>query len=195
MFFKNKIIFMSILFVGCQDLPSQKKIERNNVNKSLTNFNTTSKKNEFGLKDTTGFLLNCQSWNSGTSMGYLQGVEANKDSLGPFCFYECYDCDKTFEIIFIHKGKKGPDFGNLVWNEFENSCNNNYINFNCFAFVYSMRNPDKQRNVHAMNIDFPVNVVAYQRVTGDNWRFVKKGIFKSFKEFSSFQFKTIYQFK
>jgi hypothetical protein len=55
-----------------------------------------------------------------------------------------------------------------------------------------MRDPDKQKNVHAMNIDFPVTVKAYERTTGDNWKFLKKVRVKTFHELSLLKFKTIY---
>src|SRR4051812_2853826 len=63
----------------------------------------TAKRSIEKIQDTTGFLSNCQKWTSGASEGYLQGIEASKDSLGAFCFYECYDCKEKFEIIFVHR--------------------------------------------------------------------------------------------
>lgn len=126
-----------ILLISCQSsTSSQRDADKNHD--SVTSVTTSASLNK-NLKGTAGFLSNCQKWSNGISEGYLQGVEASKDSLGDFCFYECYDCKETFEIIFIHKTKRGSDTDNSMWNEFENSCSNQYANFNCFAFVYPMR--------------------------------------------------------
>lgn len=181
-----------IACISCNDSVSLTSSKTDQSNVDSVSSVTFPEKREVTVKDTTGFLSNCQNWNSGTSMGYLQGVKSDKDSLGAFSFYECYDCDNTFQIIFIHKNKRGVDNDNSVWDEFERSCSNKYENFNCFAFVYPMRDPDKQKDVHEMNIDFPVTVKAYERITDDNWRFVKKIEAKTFKELSSFQFLIIY---
>jgi len=179
-----------LCLVSCQSsTSSQKGADKNHD--SVTSVTTPKSLNE-NLKDTTGFLSDCQKWSSGAYEGYLQGVEASKDSLGDFCFYECYDCKETFQIILVHKTQRGNDTDNSVWNEFENSCGNQYANFNCFAFVYPMRDPDKQKDVHAMNVDFPVTVRAYERTNGDSWRFLKKVRAKNFHALSLLQFKTIY---
>ena len=190
---KNKVY--SILLFICLSCQNSTLTKKKNVSNSFSSDTLSQKVTDFDemyVKDTTGFLSNCQNRISGSSMGYLQEVPSRKDSLGAFCFYECYDCKETFEIVFIHKNKQGPDTDNSVWDEFEKSCHNNFSNFNCFAFVYPMRDPDKQKDIHAMNIDFPVMIKAYERITNDNWKFVKEIKAKKFKEFSLFQFKTIY---
>ena len=183
----NCIRALIIIFLtSCQGSPSVKTIN------SKSNDNAVAKNSNENLQDTTGFLFNCQKWSTGISEGYLQGIEASKDSLGNFCFYQCYDCKETFEIIFVHKTKRGADTDDSMWNEFKDGCGNQYPDFNCFAFVYPMRDPDKQKDVHAMNVDFPVTVRVYERTIGDNWNFLKKVRAKNFHELSLLQFKTIY---
>jgi hypothetical protein len=55
-----------------------------------------------------------------------------------------------------------------------------------------MRDPDKQKDVHAMNVDFPVTVRSYERTKGDNWKLLKKARAKTFNELSQLQYRTIY---
>jgi hypothetical protein len=179
-----------LTLLSCQNSTSTKGL--NSADSSVIDSSKNYKANEPNSSDTTGFLSNCQNWTHGVFQGYLQGLDVEKDSLGTFCFYDCYDCKESFEIIFIHKTKKGPDTDNSIWKEFENSCKNSYANFNCFVFVYPMRDPDKQKDVHAMNIDFPVGVKVYERIAGDNWNFVRAVETKSFKELSLLKFRTIY---
>ena len=194
--FNNRIHILSLLIlISCNNLTSENKASSNKDSNNLGNL-AVSEENGMNSKDTAGFFSNCQKW-TGSSMGFLQEVEASKDSLGPFCFYECYDCKETFEIIFVYKDvkKRGQANHDFIWNEYEKGCVNIFSNFECFAFVYPMRDPDKQKDVHAMNIDFPITVRVYERNTGDNWKFLKKIKVKTFKELSLLQFKTIYRLK
>src|SRR5262245_33053249 len=122
-----------LLIASCQDSSSndKDKIDSSNLKKQTYRPLTTT--------DTTGFLSGCQKWVGGIYQGYLQGVDVAKDSLGPFGFYENYDSSRSFSIIFIHKNQKPIDPNSFIWKDFENGCNNNYQYFNCFAFVYPMR--------------------------------------------------------
>jgi len=184
-------ILLLICFIGCQSPNS----DRKNIEK---NDDVTNIKSEEMLKtvsDTSGFLKDCNNWEGGLFMGYLQGVESGKDSLGPFCYYECYDCKKTFEIIFVYKDftqRQNVDHDSLFY-YFKAGCNDKFKNFQCFAFVYPFKNPDKQKNVHDMNIDFPVSVKIYERITDDEWKFVRLDRVKNFKEFSKLQFNSVYK--
>jgi len=191
-FFMKFYYFPFFILLGCQNSALDKKESRNDSFqiKAVAKENVENKK--MSMNDTAGFFSNCQHWTYGLFMGNLQGVNASKDSLGAFCFYECYDCKETFRIIFIHKSKSANNTNKAVWSEFENGCNEKYPNFNCFAFVYPMRDPDKQKDVHAMNIDFPVIVKTYERMADDNWRFIKQVKAETFKELALLQFRTIY---
>lgn len=143
--------------------------------------------------DTTGFLSNCKSFRM--HQGALQGTNADKDSINYLCFSECYDCPETYKIIFVRKG--GVEYRKSVgykpiWEEFLKSCSNNFSDFDCFAFVLPMRDPEKQEDIHAMNIDFPVTVRAYKRISLDNWQQVKVLKVNTFEEYAALQFATIY---
>jgi|ERR1700694_263941 len=179
-----------ILLISCQSSTSQQK-EAGGMHESIASIRRSEKSNG-SWRDTTGFLSNCQKWIYGSFTGYLQGLEASKDSLGEFGFYECYDCKESFRIIFVQKTKPGADADSVIRKRFENGCSDQYANFNCFVFVYPMRDPDKQEDVHAMNIDFPVTVKVYERIAGDHWKFLKKVRAKKFRELSILEFKTIY---
>jgi hypothetical protein len=141
--------------------------------------------------DTSGFISGCQSWTSEFT-GYLQEVEARKDSTGPFCFYECFDCKETYRLIFVHKTDKKGVSDDAIWNEFNNSCADKFKNFECFAFVYPMKNPDKQKDVHASTIKFPNVVKVYERILDDNWKFLKMQSVESFRELTRLQFNIIH---
>lgn len=169
------------------------------IDKSGEN-NSNSPAHENALKsnvstDTTGFLGNCKKLLKHRSVGYLQGTTISKDSTGLFGFFDSYDSPLTYEIIFVAKGgikSRSLDSISSVDEKLDKGCDNNFSDFDCYAFVYPMRDPEKQDDMHAMNIDFPVNVKAYIKVEGDNWRLVKQIKTNSFKEFSKFQFDVIY---
>lgn len=180
-----------IVIISCKNSTSSQNESSTDSNTSNTIFD---KEDITNLKDTIGFFSNCKKWTNGSSMGYLQGVEASKDSLGSFCFYECYDCKETFRIIFVYNdiNKRGGVNHDFVWTEFKNGCTNNFLKFQCYAFVYPMRDPDKQSDVHAMNIDFPIEVRVYERTSDDIWKFIKKVKTKNFNDYALLQFKSIY---
>ena len=145
--------------------------------------------------DTTGFLNDCKKLVKHRSVGYLQGTNISKDSTGLFGFFDCYDNPHTYEIILVDKGGiKSRNLDNIssIDEKLDQGCDNDFSEFDCYAFVYSMRDPEKQDDMHAMNIAFPVVVKAYSRIEGDNWRLVKYLKANSFKEFSKFQFDVIY---
>lgn len=147
--------------------------------------------------DTSGFLSDCSKWIDGSYSGYLQGVNSGQDSLGPFCFYESYGGKETFELVFAYKGiaeRKDMD-GDSLWNRFKNGCKDKYPDFQCFAFVYPMRDPDKQDDMHALNFDLPLRIRAYKRVNADSWQFLKTAKVKTFEAFGAFRFNAIYGLK
>ncbi len=148
--------------------------------------------------DTTHFLNNCSELMTNTEVGALMGINRNNDSTGYLCFAECYDCKEAYQIIFVHKGgvsaRKRLGYEEIS-KEFHNGCKNNFESFDCFAFVNPMRDPDKQKDEHAMNIDFPVIVKIYKRTIGDNWKFIERSKAKTFEEYQMVLFKTIYGIK
>jgi hypothetical protein len=169
-----------VCFMSCQSSTPQKKSD--------------IKKTDAEGVDTVGFFHNCSDLISHSSLGSLQGVKANSDSIKNLYFADCFDCKETFQIIFVHKDsekRQDKEYDSLS-SEFHGGCSVNFKNFNCFAFIYPMRDPDKQKNVHAMNMSFPLIVKVYERISDDNWKFVKRSIVKTFEEFSELRFKTIY---
>lgn len=128
-------------------------------------------------------------------VGALQIANTTNDSANYLCFAACYDCPESYEIIFIYTGgieiRKTVGYDSLS-KRFEDGCNNNFSAFDCFAFVLPMRDPEKQEDIHAMNIYFPVIVKVYKRVKIDSWRYIKTVKANNFKEYVTLQFKTIY---
>lgn len=110
-------------------------------------------------------------------------------------FAACYECPQTYKIIFIYKTgiteRSTMDY-TIIRKALRMGCENNFIDFNCVAFVAPMRDPEKQEDMHDLNMDFPLTVKAYRRVEADNWKEVGVKTVKSFEEYANFQFKTIY---
>ena len=128
-------------------------------------------------------------------VGALQVANAINDSSSNLCFAGCYSCKETYEIIFAYKG--GIEIRNSMGYDsldkiFEKGCYNNFLEFNCFAFVCPMRDPEKQDDIHEMNIDFPVIVRVYRRIENDNWQYIKTKKVKTFEDYTALQFNTIY---
>ena len=182
----NYIIFL--LFISCNNSTSSGNgISANTANAAV----------KINLPDTSGFLSDCQKIEKNISSGYLQGVEIEKDSLGLFGFYECFDCKETYEIVFVHK-----DFNirkqlenDSVWRALQAGCRDYFKDFESFAFVYRMRDPDKQIHMHELNMDFPLVVRIYERIADDKWKFIMTAIVKTFSEFGFLQFKSIYHLR
>lgn len=187
----NIYCIVIIVIVSCNNSGSVKKTSLDSKDDTAITYVKGIKE----LIDTTDFFSNCDELIHHSTLGSLQGVEASKDFLQRLYFGDCFDyCKETFQIIFAHKDiNKRTDGGyNSITKEFENGCSNYFKNFECFAFVCPMRDPDKQKDIHALNIDFPVVMRIYERVSGDNWSFIKKVVAKTFEEYALIRFKTIH---
>jgi len=145
--------------------------------------------------DTTGFLSNCKELMKNQYIGGLQGTTASRDSTGLFGFVDCYTSPETYEIIFVPKGgieKRTLHYITQIEKNFDNGCNNNFSGFDCYAFVAPMRDPEKQEDMHAMNMDFPLTVRAYERVGMDKWKLISVLKANTFAVYSNFEFQVIY---
>jgi len=188
---KNLIYLLGLIWItSCGTSTNENGSKSENKKKDSVTFEENSKI----TFDTTGFLKNCDELISHSSLGNLQGVEAGKDSIMNFYFGECFTCNETYQIIFVHKefNKRLDEAYNVLSSEFKNGCTNDFKNFNCFAFVYPMRDPDKQKDPHAINFDFPMFIRAYERIDNDNWRFIKSRQVKNYQEYALFKFNSIY---
>ncbi|SEN39219.1 hypothetical protein SAMN04488505_11041 [Chitinophaga rupis] len=146
--------------------------------------------------DTTGFLSNCSPFMKSAYVGVLQGTNASRDSIFNLCFAPCYDCPETYEIIFVYKGgvreRKLMDY-KIMEDIFRKGCGNHFSEFDCFAFVVPIRDPEKQDDMHALNMDFPLEVKVYSRIEGDKWRKVIARRVNSFEEYGDLQLNVIYK--
>lgn len=160
--------------------------------------------------DTSGFLSNKSQCVMEITQGAMQGTQHSDDSTNYMIFSDFYDCNKTYEIIFLYKnislrvkmGYSDSLFDSINENDLRkyvsvdaNSKNNLLNNFNCFAFIYPQRNPEGQEDVDAMNIDFPITIKAYKRKDKDTWQYQGSKRVATFEEFSEFRFKIIYGLK
>ncbi len=192
--------YVMLCLLSCESSPRNVRLHQtistDSNTLSVTKLDTNNK--VINSTDTIHFLNNCSELMTNTEVGALMGINKDNDSTGYLCFAECYDCKEVYQIIFVHKGgvsvRKKLGYEEIS-KEFHNGCNNNFESFDCFAFVNPMRDPDKQKDEHAMNIDFPVIVKIYKRTTGDNWKFIERSKTKTFEEYQMVLFKTIYEIK
>jgi len=145
--------------------------------------------------DTSHFLKDCNTMKRQYYVGAIQDTLADRDSAGYIVFFPCYTCKETYEVIFAYKGGKnarkvlGYDG---VEKEYLEGCKDGFKKFESFAFVLPMRNPEKQKDLHAMNIDFPVKVKVYGQIERDNWRYIVQREFKTFNDYAAFQLAVVY---
>ena len=186
-------VLISCLFISCKSQNFDKR------SPGLENVRDSNKRTKIINKtvstvDTTGFFKNCEQLMNGSSIGALQGTNHSDDSTSNLCFLDNYE-NKSFEIILLLKGgigkRKTVDPSKIV-KLFNGGCRNMFTNFDCYAFVLPMRDPQTQIDLNEMNIDFPVTVKSYRRITSDNWQFLREFKAKTFRDLSDFQFATIY---
>lgn len=189
--------FIIVLFIlSCTSSPSSK-IDNTKLRNSQKDSNLSKgiSLSHIATNDTTGFLSNCKLLMTRSYEGALQVESAINDSVSYLCFAACYSCKKSYEIIFVYKGeieiRKSMGYDSLG-KIFEKGCYNNFSKFNCFAFMLPMLDPEKQEDIHAMNIDFPVIVRVYKRIENDNWQYIKTKKVKTFEDYTALQFNTIY---
>ena len=133
----------------------------------------------------------------------LQGTDHSNDSTGLMGFADFYDCPNTYQVIFLYKGKTTKqlhipnDSLEKYFKPLDNLFNHtqkigDFEDFVCYAFIYPQRDPEKQDDIHAMNIDFPVIAKSYKKIGITTWQY--KGQIKAatFEELSEFKFRTIY---
>jgi hypothetical protein len=150
------------------------------------------------IYDTTNFFNDCLKLMNNSYIGSLTGIVRGKDSINFLCFADCYDCKRSYEIVFVRKGGvlKRKSLGiDKISDDFYKGCNNDFVNFDCVAFVNPMRNPDMQKDPHAMNIDFPVTMNIYVRLENNTWQFIKSITVRTFEEYQTERFKAIYNIK
>jgi hypothetical protein len=145
--------------------------------------------------DTFHFLKDCNIMKHQYYVGAIQDTLADRDSAGYIVFFPCYTCKETYEVVFAYKGGKNARkvLGyNGVEKEYLEGCKDGFKKFENFAFVLPMRNPEKQKDLHAMNIDFPVKVKVYGQIERDNWRYIVQREFKTFNDYAAFQLAVVY---
>ncbi|HVV53985.1 MAG TPA: hypothetical protein VHC47_01600 [Mucilaginibacter sp.] len=150
--------------------------------------------NKIGF-DTVRFFQDCKMMRKKHYIGGIQGTNAGRDSTGFIAFFPCYACHDTYEILFVHKGglKQRKTLGyDGIEKDFLSGCNDSFSKFDCFAFVVPMRDPEKQSDMHALNMDFPTTVKVYERINGNKWEFIKEQHVKTFQEYGRLQLNVIY---
>jgi hypothetical protein len=182
---KTLKLFLTIFFIGlltcCQSISSKK-------NKKTAN-------QQSKIKDGVSFLGDCEKVILSTYIGTLQGTKHSNDSTGLLCFFPCYEGPNTYESILMPRcGVDGRALLGLsgLEKELHSACSNNFSSFDCFVFVLPLQDPEKQDDIHALNMNFPVSVKIYSRGTNGIWHYIKTARANSFQEYSNLQFNTIY---
>lgn len=145
--------------------------------------------------DSVTFFSNCSKLMSRSWQGALQASNHERDSIHYLCFAACYDCAKTFEIVFLYgnsvseRKKLGYDG---IWKIFQNGCSSFFSGFDCYAFVVRMKDPETLEDIHETNMAFPLSVEIYKRVQNDSWRFIKIDTVKDLESYQELRFKSIY---
>jgi hypothetical protein len=192
----TKYIVLGICFicVSCH-YASTKNESKKAYSKSTDDTFITESRN---MVDSVTFLDNCNNFMKGSWQGALQGTNANEDSISYLCFAACYDCKETYEVIFVHKGgveARKIIGGKKIWEEFQESCNNKFKNFDCFVFVIHVKDPEKQDDIHLTRYSFPSKVKAFKRVDLDKWMYIGTKVINNFQDYGNFRFKIIYGIK
>lgn len=133
------------------------------------------------------FLPDCKKMASegmSTGTGFLQGVFSRADSLPAMAFFECYDCPKTYQVIFVNEDSLSRNGNQESEDQFFNGCKNEFKGFKCFAFQYPMVDPDKQDDVHALNMKFPLRIKSYVRIVSDSWQILNDTVVQSFPSYA-----------
>jgi hypothetical protein len=189
-----QLLIASILLLSCNGSKNRNRQLTNTPDSNNSNL-SFKKKNTSHFEDSIHFFTNCSELLSNSSIGAFQEPTLNTDSANFICFADCYSCKKQYEVIFLLKGdinnRKQIGYDSLSA-EFMKGCDNNFAKFDCFAFVNPSRDPDTQKDPHAINLDFPLITIIYHRITDDNWKLIGKVKVASFKEYQLLQFKIIY---
>jgi len=160
------------------------------------------KQKEYSV-DSINFFDSCSSVVTYSSWIGLQGTDASLDSTTYLCLADNYNAKKTYELIGRYKStiESQKAIGrDSLFHIFNNACSNSFADFECYAFVFPMTEPepgectDKNGEPIAcsIGINFPVNIKAYYRVHDNDWISVGNKIANRFEELSSFEFKTVY---
>lgn len=183
------IMLLSILFYCCQSGRSGKlQNESSDVNSGL---HLTQNK---GV-DSVRFLNNCKSLMERSWQGALQVENHHQDSTNFLCFAACYDCVNTFEIVFLFgsnvETRRQMGYSS-IWSIFQDGCGTSFKDFQAYAFVAPMIDPESLEDIHKPNMSFPCDVKAYRRVINDNWRLVDAKTVKDLNSYNEYRFEIIY---
>ena len=119
---------------------------------------------------------------------WFQGV-GKSDSSGPYTASEFFSDTLSFELVYYPRNgdKTAVDASTVA-----KAAANNYTDLICFVFVYPMQDPDKMKDEHADNVNYPVQVKAYVR-KGDHWELKSLGVAQDLTALSRFKIRCIYQ--
>jgi len=163
------------------------------------------KENQKKYFDSIDFFKDCDKLIEFSSFQGLQGTDKSRDLTGYLCIADCYDCKETYELIFKYKAglekiKSIEIEEDVIFNIFKSGCSNQFSDFDCYAFVYPMRQPEPgecaDKNGKPINcdsgVDYPVKVKAYYREAGNHWIFLEEKKIKDFEALSLFFYHATY---
>jgi hypothetical protein len=186
------LLYVSIILGSCNLRSKDGKAQRDDT---LIKENNDVNKENKNIVNTFNFLNDCNKLKKRSWEGSLQGTNKSKDSISYLCFSACYDCQETYELIFVLRGgvERRKHLGyDSIWSTFKNVCNNKFKDFECFVFVIPMKDPEKQDNIHETIYTFPSKIKVYKQVDSDNWRLLCDTLVGDFNAYANLRFKTIY---
>gem|GEM_PF-3558446 len=141
------------------------------------------------------FSLDCDSAKGSSSIGSLQLLPKSiKDSADLLGFGACYECSKTYDLLFVYKGglrKRMEMEVNDFFDIFDKSCAKNYADFDVYIFQLNMKDgtdmdPDEDPYI------FPTTVKVYKRNPDKSWEFKRQKLVRNFVEYNKLRFYSIY---
>jgi hypothetical protein len=187
------LCYVIFIFVSCN---ISSKNETNKKTDSLYSEKSALNKENRHLGDTNNFLEDCRKLTKRSWEGSLQGISRSKDSAGYLCFSACYDCQETYEMIFVFKGgvlrRKSIGYDS-IWASFRNGCDNKFKDFDCFVFVLPIKDPEKQDDIHKTIYTFPEKIKVYKQMDSIDWRLLYDTSVTDFGAYGNLRFETIYK--
>lgn len=141
------------------------------------------------------FSLDCDSAKGSSSIGSLQLLPKSiKDSADLLGFGACYQCSKTYDVLFVYKGglrKRMEMELHTFFDIFDKSCANNYVDFDVYIFQLKMKDgtdmdPDEDPYI------FPTTVKVYKRNPDKTWQYKQQKLIRNFVEYNKLRFYSIY---
>lgn len=176
--------------IGCMNSSSKKMVQKDSSKTKEEKVhikNDSELINKQQLFDTLPDFLLLSENAKETGLVYLQGVNKT-DSAGPYIVRDFITDTLSFELILYPKNNQKGNVDILFLDKYKM---NGYKDFYCYAFIYKMYNPDKMKDYHADNTQYPAFVKSYLKKNG-KWNFVSAHKAKNLSELSQYEIDVMY---